>query len=177
MFRGRRGCSDFARADSRVPSPCECDLACFLFSRSLFLQDPDALDQAFYIYRLLAPDFLDFLEANHLAFRYELTLSMPVNELLERVVADMAASPSAHTFHTARRATAGAGITTLQPLALISKGRVYHNQVRARIQPVAADMTVGNLAADRNRFAGDVCIGDGRFIIRLGMFFFPASFS
>ncbi|KAF7339232.1 hypothetical protein MVEN_02001000 [Mycena venus] len=135
--------------------------------------DPEAPDQTYYVYRLLATDFLDHLEANHLAYRYELPLSMLVNELLARVVADMTASASAYTFHAARRAGTGAAITTLQPLALISKGRVYHNQVRARVQPIIADMTIGNLAADRNRFAGDVCIADGRFIIRLAVMAFP----
>ncbi|KAJ7886334.1 hypothetical protein B0H13DRAFT_2666706 [Mycena leptocephala] len=135
--------------------------------------DPEAPDQNFYVYRLLAPDFVDYLDANDLAYRYELPLTTPVNQLLETVVADMAASPSGYIFQAARRTNNAAVITTLQPLALISKGRVHNNQVRARVQPIVADMTIGNLAADRNRFAGDVCIADGRFIIRLAVMAFP----
>ncbi|KAJ7621563.1 hypothetical protein DFH06DRAFT_772897 [Mycena polygramma] len=135
--------------------------------------DPEAHDQDYFVFRLLASDFIDQLDAHDLVYRYELPLTTRVNELLQTVVDAMTASRSGYIFHAARRAHAATPITTLQPLALISKGRVYNNQVRARVQPILPDMTVGNLAADRNRFAGDVCFADGRFIIRLAVMAFP----
>ncbi|KAJ7047965.1 hypothetical protein C8F04DRAFT_1172426 [Mycena alexandri] len=130
--------------------------------------NPDATDNTYYVYRLLSTDFQDHqLEANDLAYRYELPLTTPVNELLEMVITSMRISASAYTLQTARRTSASAAITSIQPPALISKGRVHHDQVRLR---VLAEITIGNMAADRNRFAGDVCFADERFIIRLDMF-------
>ncbi|KAJ7456993.1 hypothetical protein FB451DRAFT_1142912 [Mycena latifolia] len=135
--------------------------------------DPDGAHQIYYVYQLLFPDFLDTLEANDLSYRYELRLDMPVNELLRSVVDAMTESPSAFVFPTARRASTSAAITTLQPLALISKGRVHNNQVRVKVQPIPPTMTIGDMAVDRNRFAGEACIVEGRFIIRLAAMGFP----
>ncbi|KAJ7186598.1 hypothetical protein C8R46DRAFT_1024634 [Mycena filopes] len=137
--------------------------------------DPEALDHNYYVYRLLSSDFQDHLEMNDLAYRFELQLSMPVNELLGMVVTSMANSPSAYILPTARRSNPAAAVTSLQPLALISKGRVHNNQVRARVQPIPADLTIGNMAADRNHFAADCCFADGRFIILLAVTAFPLS--
>ncbi|KAJ7185980.1 hypothetical protein C8R46DRAFT_1208072 [Mycena filopes] len=136
--------------------------------------DPEALDHNYYVYRLLSSDFQDHLEMNDLAYRFELQLSMPVNELLGMVVTSMANSPSAYILPTARCSNPAAAVTSLQPLTLISKGHV-HNQVRARVQLIPADITIGNMAADRNHFAADCCFADGRFIICLAVTAFPLS--
>ncbi|KAJ7149802.1 hypothetical protein C8R43DRAFT_951776 [Mycena crocata] len=138
------------------------------------LVDPDGRQDTLYIYRLLHTDFVNVLETLDMAYQYEFPLDFPINQLIERVVADMVSSSSAYVFPVTRRASIGAPITTLQPLGLVSKGRVHHNQVRVQVQPLSLNATIGQMAADRNRFAqGENCIADRRFIIRLGVMGYP----
>ncbi|KAJ7908556.1 hypothetical protein B0H13DRAFT_2331326 [Mycena leptocephala] len=73
-------------------------------------------------------------------------------ELLHTVVRDMQNSasvclrdrPSPVLQHPA---------TTLQPLGLVSKGKVVQGQMKLKMQGVTAGFTIGNLAADRNRYS------------------------
>ncbi|KAJ7939618.1 hypothetical protein B0H13DRAFT_2300307 [Mycena leptocephala] len=64
------------------------------------------------VYRMLHADFIEKLGEYDLVYRYTLRLDSSVNDLLRRVVSDMAASPSAFTFPVARRASSAASTAT-----------------------------------------------------------------
>jgi hypothetical protein len=120
---------------------------------------------------MLHADFIEKLGEYDLVYRYTLRLDSSVNELLRRVVGDMAASPSAFTFPVARRASSAAStaITTVQLLGLVDRGRPHKTfGVHLRVEPHTLDMTIEDLAYDPNHFAGRNSIRDGQFIIRLG---------
>ncbi|KAJ7664641.1 hypothetical protein DFH06DRAFT_1324181 [Mycena polygramma] len=90
--------------------------------------EPDSSYQNYRLYRMLHPDFVEQLRERHLVYSYVLPLDSLVNNLLGRVVADMAASPAAYVFPVARRAStaaSAAAITTLQLLGVVDRGRVH----------------------------------------------------
>ncbi|KAF8173862.1 hypothetical protein K438DRAFT_1850161 [Mycena galopus ATCC 62051] len=120
---------------------------------------------------MLHGDFVESLEQQHLVYRYALTIDTLVNDLLTRIVTDMAASPAAFVFAHARRAStsASAAITTLQPLGLRDRGRVSAIGVRLQVEPQDLGMTIHDLSFDTTRFGGRMCFKDGAFIIRLNI--------
>ncbi|KAF8144145.1 hypothetical protein K438DRAFT_1874527 [Mycena galopus ATCC 62051] len=120
---------------------------------------------------MLHGDFVESLEQQHLVYRYALTINTLVNDLLTRVVTDMAASPAAFVFAHARRAStsASAAITTFQPLGLRDRGRVSAIGVRLQVEPQDLDTTIHDLSFDTARFGGRMCFKDGAFIIRLAV--------
>jgi hypothetical protein len=121
---------------------------------------------------MLHTDFIEKLEEYDLVYRYTLRLDSTVNDLLRRVIDDMAASPSSFTFPIARRASTAAStaITAVQLLGLVDRGRPHKTLgVHLRVEPHTLDMTIEDLAYDPNHFAGRNSIRDGQFIIRLGM--------
>ncbi|KAJ7828178.1 hypothetical protein B0H13DRAFT_1917221 [Mycena leptocephala] len=92
------------------------------------LQDHESGYQHHLIYCMLHADFIEKLGEYDLVYRYTLRLDSSVNDLLRRVVSDMASSPSAFTFPVARRASTAAStaITTVQLLGLVTQGMGYN---------------------------------------------------
>ncbi|KAJ7474611.1 hypothetical protein B0H11DRAFT_1866205 [Mycena galericulata] len=138
------------------------------------IQDPEGDYQNHIVYRMLHTDFVSTLESNHLAYRYQLLLATLVNDMLIRVVADMEASPAQYMFPAARRASTSTGITTLQVLGLVDRGRVHKKLgVHARVEPHTIETAISDLAADNHRYSAEVSIHNKEFVIRVAVMGFP----
>ncbi|KAJ7088384.1 hypothetical protein B0H15DRAFT_885773 [Mycena belliarum] len=125
------------------------------------------------IYRTLHHDFVKTLEDNHLAFRYALALTTPVNMLLERVIADMSASPAAYTFPAVRRASRSL-TTSLQVLGLVDSGRPnIRLGVHARTEPHDVEDTIGTLIDKPGSYGGTFSIRKDRWVIRVAATRYP----
>lgn len=151
-----------------VCTVCSIAMSCLLISIS---QDPEGSYQDHILYRMLHGDFVNHLQEQHLSYRYDLDLDSSVNDLLSRVVTDMAASPAKFIFQVARRTSRSTLITTLQVLSVVDRGRPHKKHgVRLRVEPHTEETKISDLAFDGNRYATEASIRNGEFIIRLGAF-------
>jgi len=122
-------------------------------------------------YRFLRESFSAKLEEFRLVYLYEFPLSTSIANFIERVVEDMEQS-SFHYQFTPRTAASFSHqeVLPLQLLEVVNRGvpRPSDGQIRLRCA-AHSNLTIGNLAANRVRFAvPTVAIEGNCFIIHLG---------
>ena len=95
------------------------------------------------------------LEAYHLLYLYEVSVTTQVGDLIGRVVNDMRASPFGYQFTIDARGSFMPHETLdLQLLELVNRGtRLHGHTIRLRRAPPRINQTIQDLATDRYRFA------------------------
>jgi hypothetical protein len=112
------------------------------------------------------------LERFHLLYSYEVPCSMLVTDLIERVTADMEASPFSYQF-TPLPASSAAQYPherlALQILGFRNRGstRNMENSSRLRSVFVDRDQTLAGIAGDKHRFVPEHAIEGNHFVLHM----------
>jgi hypothetical protein len=112
------------------------------------------------------------LEEHHMLYRYEIPISTSVVGLIQRITADMQASPSHYVFAPdTRPAVLPHEALSLHLLQFVNRGmpRGQDGQVRLRRSPYGSNTTIEVLASDARRYCIPlVSIDANYFIIHFG---------